>query len=385
MSVEEVKAQAATPAFDRYAHWRQGPARIALAVLLLFMALAAWAPGMPRELADAPDLAPQTAGSLSVASVAAKEAIEGEKDNDLLLYRRIAERVAAGDDYYVAATELQRANGYPVAPGLTVRLPTLAYVTAALGAKGLVGLNLVLVFVALAFIYRRFAAEPGGDAVKLVGTALLLVGLSTSMPAEFLSLHEVWSAELMVLSFALHRPDQGKWIAALLVAAAALAVRELALPFVLLMGALALWRGNRREALGWALLVALYAAALAWHLSLAEAQIRPGDAVSPSWLALEGIGGWLYKIEHSSLLNLLPQVLAGPLAVLAVFGWTGWNSHAGRFGALLSLGYALAFMIAGRQNNFYWGVIAVPFLFMGLAWMPFGLRNLIDAAREQRA
>jgi hypothetical protein len=381
--VEEVKAGQAAPAVDRYARWRKRPARLALAVLLLLMALAAWAPGMPRELADAPDLAPQSAAPVAAAG-AAQAVIEGEKDNDLLLYRRIADRVAAGDDYYLAATELQRANGYPVAPGFTVRLPTLAYVTAALGPKGLVALNLVLVFAALALMYRRFAAEPGGDAVKLVGTALLLVGLSTSMPAEFLRLHEVWAAELMVLSFALHRPDQGKWIAAWVVAAAAIAVRELALPFVLLMGAMALWRGNRREALAWALLVALFAAGLAWHLSLAEAQIRPGDAVSPSWLALEGIGGWLYKIEHSSLLNLFPQAIAGPLAVLAVFGWTGWSSHAGRFGALLSLGYALAFMVAGRQNNFYWGVIVVPFLFMGLAWMPFALRSLIDAAREKR-
>ena len=367
-------------AFDRYAHWRQGSARLALAVLLLIMALAAWAPGMPRELAEAPDLVPQSASA-----IAAPAASEGEKDNDLLLYRRIADRVAQGDDYYVAATELQRANGYPVAPGLTVRLPTLAHVSALVGPKGLVALNLALVFAALALTFRRLAAELGGSEIKLVGTALLLVGLSTSMSAQFLTLHEVWAAELMVLSFALHRPDKGQWIAAWLAAAAAVAVRELALPFVLLMGAMALWRGHRREALAWALLVALFAAGLAWHLSLAEAQIRPGDAVSPSWLALEGIGGWLYKVEHSSLLNLFPQVIAGPLAVLAVFGWTGWNSPAGRFGALLSLGYALAFMIAGRQNNFYWGVIAVPFLFMGLAWMPFALRSLIDAARGTRA
>lgn len=367
-------------AFDRYAHWRQGPARLALAVLLLIMALAAWAPGMPRELAEAPDLVPQSASA-----IAAPAASEGEKDNDLLLYRRIADRVAQGDDYYVAATELQRANGYPVAPGLTVRLPTLAHITALVGPKGLVALNLALVFAALALTFRRLSAEPGGSEIKLVGTALLLVGLSTSMSAQFLTLHEVWAAELMVLSFALHRPDKGQWIAAWLAAAAAVAVRELALPFVLLMGAMALWRGNRREALAWALLVALFAAGLAWHLNLAEAQIRPGDAVSPSWLALEGIGGWLYKVEHSSLLNLFPQVIAGPLAVLAVFGWTGWNSPAGRFGALLSLGYALAFMIAGRQNNFYWGVIAVPFLFMGLAWMPFALRSLIEAARGRPA
>ncbi|WP_144039844.1 hypothetical protein [Novosphingobium sp. TH158] len=379
MVVEEVQARQAAAAFDRYAHWRKGPARLALAVLLLLAALAAWAPGMPRELADAPDLA-STAPPTAAATPEQATAADGEKDNDLRLYRLIADRVAKGEDYYAAATRLQRENGYPVAPGLTVRLPTLAYLTAWLGQGGLVALNYALVLAVLFFTFRRFAEEPGGEPVKLVGTALLLVGLATGLSAQFLVLHEIWAAELMVLSFALHRPDRGKWIAAWFAAAAALAVRELALPFGLLMAAMALWRGNRREGLAWLALVAIFAAALAMHLSFAQAQIRAGDPVSPSWLALEGIGGWLYKVEHSSVLNLLPQVIAGPLAVLAVFGWTGWKGHAGTFAALLSIGYAVAFMIAGRQNNFYWGVIAVPFLFMGLAWMPFALRSLIAAA-----
>ncbi|MFM5931420.1 MAG: hypothetical protein ACKOPQ_10960 [Novosphingobium sp.] len=379
MTDEVTRPAAAIPEWDRYAHWQRGPAQLVLAVLLLLMALAAWAPGMPRDLADAPDL--ETTASAPQSAPAAQAAPgDGEKDNDLLLYRRIAERVAQGDDYYQAATELQRSSGYPVAPGFTVRLPTLAFVTAAMGPVGLVALNYALVLAALFFTFRRFAHEPGGDGVKLIGTALLLVGLSTLLPAEFLSLHEVWAAELMVLSFGLHRPDQGKWIAALLAAAAALFVRELALPFVLLMGALALWRGARTEAMGWAALVVLFGAAMIWHLGLAEAQIRPDDPVSPSWLSLQGIGGWLYKVEHSSLLNVAPQVIAGPLAVLAVFGWTGWKSQAGLFGALLSAGYAVAFMIAGRYNNFYWGVIVVPFLFLGLVWMPYSLRGLIEAA-----
>lgn len=370
--------------WDRYAHWRKGPARVVLLILLLTMALAAWAPGMPRSLADAPDLDPATAAKTGLLSSASAEK-ENEKDNDLLLYRRIAARVSAGENYYQAATELQRKSGYPVAPGLTVRLPTLAFITAALGQKGLVILNYALVLAALVFAFRRIAGEPGGDPVKLVATALLLVGISTSMQPQFLSLHEVWAAELMVLSFALHRPEKGKWIGAWIAAAAAVAVRELALPFVLLMGVMALWRGARREALAWGVLVALFLGGMNWHLSLAEAHIRPDDPVSPSWLTLQGIGGWLYKVEHSSLLNLAPQAIAGPLAVLSIFGWTGWKSQAGLFGALLSIGYAVVFMIAGRYNNFYWGVIAVPFLFLGLTWMPFALRGLIEALLGKRA
>lgn len=374
-----IKGAAGEPEWDRYAGWRQGPARAALLVLLLCAALCAWAPGMPRELSDAPSVAQSAPAPVTAPALPRAEG--AEKDNDLRLYRLIAERVARGDDYYASATALQRANGYPVAPGLTVRLPTLAFLTAWLGLRGIVALNYALVLAALFFTFRRFTREPGGQRVALVATALLLVGLATGMAADFLVLHEVWAAELMVLSFALHRPDKRQWAGAWLAAAAGLAIRELALPFVLLMGAMALTRGDRREGAGWLALVMLFAVALVWHLSLAQAQIRPDDPVSPTWLAFEGIGGWLYKVEHSSVLNLLPQVVAGPLVVLGVFGWTGWKTPAGAFAALLSIGYAVAFMIAGRQNNFYWGVIIVPFLFMGLGWMPFALRSLIGAAR----
>jgi hypothetical protein len=73
---------------------------------------------------------------------------------------------------------------------------------------------------------------------------------------------------------------------------------------------------------------------------------------------------------------VLPTVIAGPLVILAVFGWTGWRAPAADFAALLVLGYGLAFMIAGRDNNFYWGVIITPILVMGFAMVPFSAASL---------
>lgn len=214
---------------------------------------------------------------------------------------------------------------------------------------------------------------------------LVFVGLSTAMQPRYTVLHEVWAAELMALSFALHRPAQGKWLAALLAAAAALAIRELALPFVLLMAAYALWHRRWKEGAAWTCLIALFLVALKVHLNLAEAQIRPGDPVSPSWLVFGGLQGFLYKVINSSSLSLLPTFLAGPLAILAVFGWTGWKTEMGQFASFLLLGYALAFMIAGRDNNFYWGVIVTPVLAMGLAMVPHVGKSLWRRAVEKTA
>lgn len=363
---------AGVPAWDRFARWPQGLARAALLALAVLLVLCAWAPGMKSELADAPDLA---------ASAKPTEAppASGEKDNDLRLYRLITERVAAGENYYQAATEQQRASGYPVAPGLTVRLPTLALISARVGQGGLAVLGVALLLGALAANYRRFAGE-GDGSLKRIVTGLLLISVSANFRLEFAVLHELWLAGLLALSFGLHRPEQGRWIGAWLAAAAALAIRELALPYVLLMAAFALWHRRWREGAAWSALALVFGVALACHLQAAESFVRPGDPHSPPWLVFGGLGGMLYKLIHSSVLNVLPQVLAGPLVVLGIFGWCGWRSGAGAFASLLLLGYALAFMIAGRDNNFYWGVTVVPILFMGLAFAPFSLASLARRA-----
>ena len=375
--------------WDRYAAWPQGLARLALVLLALFMVLAAWAPGMPAKPSEVPSVHPPIATVASGASVGSSgaTAVPGDdgKDNDLRLYRLVIERVKRGDNYYVAATESQRANDYPVAPGLTVRLPTLAYASVFLGPIGVAIVALILLAAVLLTMHRRFSDEPGGETFRLFGVVLLFVGLATSTHPSYLVLHEVWAAEFLALSFALHRPTHGKWLGALIAAAAALAVRETALPFVLLMGAWALWHRRWREGAAWALLVAAFAVALSIHVHLAEAQIRPGDPLSPSWLVMGGLQGFLYKVINSSSLNMLPTVIAGPAVILALFGWTGWKSAMGNFASLLTFGYALAFMIAGRDNNFYWGVIITPILFIGMAVTPFAMTSLWHRAFGQRA
>jgi hypothetical protein len=169
-------------------------------------------------------------------------------------------------------------------------------------------------------------------------------------------------------------------VAALAVAALALAIREHALPFVLLMAAMAAWRRDWCEAAAWNALALVFAAGLAWHLSLIAQQTLPGDGLSSSWLALRGLPGWLSNVVLSSNLRFLPHWLAGPLVVLMTFGWAGWKSEAGLTATLLYTGYAAAFLFAGRNDNYYWGAMIAPALFIGLAFAPMALRSLWKAA-----
>ena len=360
------------PRHDRFARWPQAAARAVLAFFLLLAALAAVAPGYAPP--------PPPVPKVTVRDAAGHMVVRQEDDNDLRLYRRIIARVRAGENYYHAAVSEQRSNNYPVIPGFTVRLPTMAVLAATLGDRAMIGLGLVLLAAMLLALWRRVMGEAGGAERMPMAVSLALVGLASGLNFKFDVLHEIWAAKLIVLSVALHRPREGRWGWSWLVAAAGLAVRELVLPYVLLMGAMALWRRRMAEAGAWLLLVVLFGAALALHLHLAAAQVQPGDPVSPPWLVLSGISGWLYKINNSTLLYLLPVWLSGPVLVAALLGWAGWRTPLGALGFLLSAGYAVMFMIAGRDNNFYWGLLISPMLLMGAAFLPISLPSLWRAA-----
>ena len=290
------------------------------------------------------------------------------------------ERIGKGENYYTVAAEEHRRSHYPLRPGVAVRLPTLAYLLAWLGDGGQVAASALLVLAVLAAWWRRLGEEPGGADRRMIAMALLALGASLGFNRYFFTLHELWSGMLLALAFGLHRPGR-KWGAALAVAALALAIREHALPFVLLMAAMALWRRDWKEGAAWSALALAFVAGLAVHLHLVAQLVLPSDPEGPDWLVLRGLSGWLSSVVLSSNLRLLPHFVAGPLVVLMVLGWAGWKSAAGEFAALLQLGYGLAFMLAGRPDNYYWGAMVAPTLAMGLAWAPMALKGLVRAAR----
>jgi len=61
-------------------------------------------------------------------------------------------------------------------------------------------------------------------------------------------------------------------------------------------------------------------------------------------------------------------------------GWAAWKRPMGELGFLLYAGYGLLFMIAGRPDTYYWGVMVAPAVMVGLAFAVPGLRALIAAA-----
>ena len=94
-----------------------------------------------------------------------------------------------------------------------------------------------------------------------------------------------------------------------------------------------------------------------------------------------GAQGWRLVLAMADATSLLSPVAVATLAVpLALLGWCAWPGGLGRRGALLLGGYALAFMMLGRADNNYWGLIFAPLLPLGLAVAPAALRDLWQAA-----
>ena len=249
---------AAAPGWDRFAHWGTWPARLLLAVVAVLLALAALTP-LTATQDGAPAEVPEM--SLTGESGVPDPDARPERDKDLAFYDRVIERIEGGESYYDFIVEEQRASDYPLRPGVTVRLPTLAYIHAWLGKAGMIVVAIALLFATVWAWWRRLGDEPGGARVRILGTALMLMGGSLGLNRAFFVLHELWAGMLVAL------------------------------------------------------------------------------------------------------------------------GWAGWKSPAGTTGTFLYLGYGLAFMLAGRENNYYWGAVVGPAMFVGLAFLPIALRSLVRSAR----
>ncbi|MFO6448072.1 hypothetical protein ACLBKU_13130 [Erythrobacter sp. NE805] len=345
-------------------------------VLALLAAAMAWA-----AVATAPvDRAERAVNPSTLAAKPASPAEVAKGDGDLALYARIAARVAAGEGYYPSAMDEQRRDNYPTRPFVAVRQPTLAWLQAAIGVDGVRYLEWALVAACLLALQLRLAplvALPERLAALVLMT---LGGAAAAVPLAGL-IHELLAGLLLTLALLIHRAE--RWWPALIAAAAALAVRELAVPFVLLWLVFALAARRWREAGAVAALLALFAAGMGLHSLAVEAARLPGDPASQGWDALAGYGLPLMALWRLTGLALLPVSLGAAIAVLPLLGWLSLGGRLGLFAALWFAGLATMVALFARPENFYWVQLALPAYGIGLAFAPRAILELGRAVARQ--
>lgn len=301
--------------------------------------------------------------------------------SDIMLYHDIAEKVRTGTPYHRAARDLQNAHDYPTRPFVTIRLPTLAHMAAAIGWKGLQGILAGLLLLAILRWYRLAASRAGGVEPILAGAAVLLGGAMVSQPG-LIAMHDFWVG---VLGAGAMTFRGGKhWPFAVLLAGLAVMIRELAVPFVFLALAFALFEHRRAEALGWIALLVVFGLVMAWHAAEVHAVVLPTDKQSMAWTGMRGVSGFLHDLTDTSLLNRLIEPLAFAFIPLGLLGWIAAPRGQAPFGLLYCLGMATMIALFTRPDNFYWACMLQPVWFIGFAFLPRALKDLTQAALDRR-
>ncbi len=319
--------------------------------------------------------ASSSAPSSSATNPAERPQASGTQNHeDLALYRKITTRVAHGETYYKVAADEQRRGGYPLHPFVVVRLPTLALVSATLGQTATAALLYALLGITLLVWAKRLDGCFGASGGRVTALGTIVATMIIVFSREFQVMHEIWAGLLLALVFGIHRPD--RWIIAACVAGVALFIRELALPFVLLMIAFAMVERRWREVATLSAIVGLFALFMSYHAGQVAAVTTAADPSSPGWMA---IGGWPAVVRTTLApgpLRFLPENIGAIIMILSLFGWASWHSRTGLFGTLLFIGYGVFFMLFGRPDNFYWGLIVIPTFLIGLAFLPRAFSDL---------
>jgi hypothetical protein len=297
-------------------------------------------------------------------------------DRDVYLYRDIAARVRAGEGYYPAALAEHRAHGAPTYPAQAFREPTLAWFIAALGpATARVALIGVAVITGALFWWALGLETTIWT--LLAAAVLQLSALVIVVAPDVFYIHEVWASLLIALSLALYRMRM-TW-PAIAAAFLACAIRELAVPFLLAMGAFALLERRYREFAGWAGAFVAFCALYSVHVSLTAHALTAQDTASPGWVRFGGIPFTVETLRVNPVLLFLPRWVAAICGALALIGLAGardpWLNRIG----LVVGGYLVAFMIVGRPENYYWGLLIAPLVPVGLV---FALPALLGLVRQ---
>lgn len=350
-------AEPPQPLTTRVAGWPRGRALVAIAVLLAVLAAAGWSAGH----GPAPRLNTTTAEA-----------------SDLDLYREIITRTRGGEPYYGAAAASLRENGYPLKPIFTFRLPVLHWLFARLGDRVMMGAQgLLALGIVAAWFWRlrdRMPLVPFAVAMMLLASGLvILLGPGASVFAE------TWAGMFLALMVGMWRPE--RWWPALIAGAAALSLRELALPMIAGMAMLALIERRWREAIGWAAVIAGFAVEMMLHAHAVAAVVRASDPSSQGWAQMLGVPFALKALASVTLVVLLPAAIAAMLLTLALAGWLSVRTEWGLRAAALMAGYVATVALLARADTSYWALLTAPLALMGLAFVPALLRDLAAALR----
>jgi hypothetical protein len=305
------------------------------------------------------------------------EATREVSRSDITFYKDVVAGVRAGGDYYDVAKPLLREYYQDrMRSTFNWRLPTYAYLFAMLGSE--IVMRGVLLTLVAAAIFLNFRAEASTASILTAGaTCFLLFLILAAAFQDPLWTQEVWAATLVSVSLGAWGTGRG-WLAAL-AGCAALALRELVLPYCVVAGILAWWMQRRGQALAWLVGIAAFFVYLGWHHTQVQAQLAgvEGGAAVTQWLQF---GGLEFLLLTGRMTNVfLFRAPGGIVLVLLWLALLGLLALPGERGILMlttTLLYFGAFLVLGEPQNIYWGLFYAPMIPFGWSRGPAALQAL---------
>jgi len=271
-----------------------------------------------------------------------------------------------------------RERGYATRPSWNWRLPTLALILSSLPSTHAALFIFGLLVLFAVFLWGRILQQSAGRRMMLFGLSLFCLAyipLLREYPVHF---HETWAGMLISISLAAHL--QRRWVLSAAVTLLALCIRELAVPYAVMLTALSLYNGRRKAALLLGIVMTLYIGLLAAHTVHVNSLLRPDDVGKGWW----GFPGWSHVLEtanFSVFLLLTPQWLDALLLPLILLGLWGWPHEEGLSLPTVVTAYLCLFAVVGNPNNAYWGAMYTSLLPIGLLYAPASVWEIVGSCR----
>ncbi len=301
---------------------------------------------------------------------------------DLAMYGRVVERMRAGEGYYPAAHAELSAGKYGTRSVFNWRMPALPFLASLAPSAGWADAVLRLIAIAAGLAAAAAVATQAGRAAGAIALVALAVNLASAATPGGAVFTDIVAGVLILAAVAAYGLSQP--LAGLAIALAALFMRELAAPAILVFVFLA-WRERRPwELTVWALGLAAFAIYFAGHALAVQAQLGPADtAYASGWVAFGGLNFLLATAAFNGLFIAEPLWQTAILLPLAALGLAAWRGAMGSRAALTVAVYLLLFAVVGKPFDDYWGALYTPLMMLGLALLPAALRDLVLGLRQR--
>jgi hypothetical protein len=300
--------------------------------------------------------------------------------SDAVLHTRVIEQLRGSDSYYeVVGRELRRL-GYPARSVFNWRTPAHYEVVAWLSPERATTILRVLVLIVVFGAIWGPAREAPPRRI-IAGFLMLGAMLVPLMLADAVVFAEACAGTAIGLSLALY--SRGRWcVLAACLGIAAVFLREIAIPFAVTCGLMAIIQRRRKEAITWILGGVAYVIYYALHAMKVAQHIQPTDfAHTESWLQFQGLSFVLRALHGNGLLALAPGWFTSVVCALALAGTCAQSiSPAVKWPLLV---YFVFFSVAGHSFNFYWGWVAIPLWSYAVVHSDLGLRRLVTETFAQ--